>query len=132
MTFEEVIMAAAKAAEKAVHDAMADYSAGHCKHEEAITRVLLGILREKFNGTIGGISWESSISTHQGKTPTEETKVGADILIHVALNTPTQSYSKGVLIQAKRLEPGERMTTNGRAELITHQSGIKATNCLYF
>ena len=32
---------------------------------------------------------------------------GADLLIHVSLETPTEKYSKGVLIQAKRAEADE-------------------------
>ncbi len=40
----------------------------------------------------------------------EEKRIGADILLHVSLDTPTERYSKGVLIQAKKAEPDQQVS----------------------
>jgi hypothetical protein len=40
------------------------------------------------------------------------------LLIHVTLNTPQYKYSKGVLVQAKRIGPGVAMSPKPHAELV--------------
>lgn len=40
------------------------------------------------------------------------------MIIHVSLKTPIQTYSKAVLIQAKRQDPGSTMNVRARTELI--------------
>lgn len=40
------------------------------------------------------------------------------MVIHVRLNTATQTYFKGTLVQAKRYEPFERMRQRQKAELV--------------
>jgi hypothetical protein len=62
------------------------------------------------------VSPDSAILTHRRSG--EEGRYGADLLIHVSMNTPTQTYSKGVLVQAKRVEPDEYMTQREFDELI--------------
>lgn len=110
MNFEEAVSAAAKAADEAVSLVMGDYSAGNLTDEDDISAALVGGLRIKFSSQIGGLTWSSTIVRHRKGVAAEEKKVGADIIIHVSLNTPTQVYSKGTLIQAKRTEPQDRMT----------------------
>lgn len=109
--FDYVMRDAAKIAEKAVARAMTKYKSGLVTDEDDITGVLIGYLDSAFDTTIGGLKWSSSILRHRRGVAAEESSIGADILIHVALNTPSQSYSKGVLVQAKRIEPYTKMKT---------------------
>jgi hypothetical protein len=117
MNFEEAMTAAAKAADEAVTLIMGDYSAGNLTDEDDISAALVGGLRTKFSGQIDGLTWSSSIVRHRKGTANEENRVGADIVIHVSLNTPTQKYSKGTLVQAKRTEPQHRMANTEFANL---------------
>jgi hypothetical protein len=119
MTFEEATREAARAATDAVRETMAEYKAGHHRQEEAITGVLLGSIRGALNGhRADGLSWTASTLTNRGKGA-EEKKYGADVLIHVTMTTPTQNYSKGVLVQAKRVEPGISMFPSEHRELVS-------------
>jgi hypothetical protein len=49
----------------------------------------------------------------------EESETGADLLIHVSFSSPELSYSKGVLIQAKRVEPRKQLPTEAHKELVS-------------
>ena len=118
MTFDEAVTAAAHAANEAVNDAMTDYRAEQVTDEDDLTSYLLGNLRNAFRGKVGGLTWRSSVLRHRSGIAAEEKRVGADMLFHVSLSTNTQTYSKGVLIQAKRMEPGAYMTTKDHAELV--------------
>jgi hypothetical protein len=60
-------------------------------------------------GQVGGLEWAATIVRNGSGTAAEEKLTGADLLIHVAVDSPTDTYSKGVLIQAKRAESWERM-----------------------
>jgi hypothetical protein len=80
--------------------------------------VLVGRLDAAFDGQIGGIQWSSSILRHRKGVAAEEQRIGADMIIHVALKTPIQSYSKAVLVQAKRHEPGDLMSTEEQKALV--------------
>jgi hypothetical protein len=64
----------------------------------------------------GGVTWDASVLTHRRSG--EEGVYGADLLIHVTLNTPQYKYSKGVLVQAKRIGPGVAMSRKPHAELV--------------
>lgn len=110
MSLENSLRAAAKSAEKAVNRAMLKYEQGLVTDEDDLTGVLVGSLDAALEGDIEGLHWSSSILRHRKGVAAEEKRIGADMLIHVSLNTPLQTYSKGVLIQAKRREPGELMT----------------------
>jgi hypothetical protein len=110
MTFDEAMREAAVAADNAVASTMRKYSRGGIKDEPEVTAYLISRLDEKFEGNIGGLIWNSSVVRNGSGSAAEETRIGADLLIHVSLNTPTQSYSKGVLVQAKRSEPDDFVT----------------------
>ncbi len=118
MTFEEATREAALAAAEAVKDTMAEYKAGHHTQEEAITGVLLGSIRSALNDLdTPGLTWSASTLTNRGRGA-EEKEYGADVLIHVKMQTPTDSYSKGVLVQAKRVEPDVNMWGRDHEELV--------------
>ena len=99
MTFDEAMREAAVAADNAVASTMRKYSSGGIKDEPEITAYLISRLDEKFEGNIGERIWNSSVVRNGSGSAAEETRIGADLLIHVSINTPTQSYSKGVLVQ---------------------------------
>jgi hypothetical protein len=107
--FDNAMAKVAKAAEKATNRAMQKYSAGKVTDEDDLTGVLIGNLDAEISGHIGGLSWNTSVVRHRRGSAAEEKATGADILIHVEHNTRGHRYSKGVLVQAKRVEPGELM-----------------------
>jgi hypothetical protein len=116
MTFDVATREAARVADSAVRRTMQRYREGLVKHEDDLTGWLVGALDDALDGEIGGLTWDSAILTHRRSG--EEGRYGADLLIHVSMNTPTQTYSKGVLVQAKRVEPDEYMTQREFDELI--------------
>jgi hypothetical protein len=118
MTFEEMTRAAARAADGAVSRTMRKYALGAVTDEEAVTGVLVGQLDGALEGQIGGLIWNTTVVRHHRGRAAEENRIGADLIVHVSLQTATQSYSKGVLIQAKRVEPDEHITSNKRATLL--------------
>lgn len=117
MGFDDAMRAAAKIADGAVHRAMRKYGDGFVTDEDDLTGVLLGNLDAAFDKQIGGIRWTSSILRHRRGLAAEEQKIGADMLIHVRLNTPLQRYSKAVLVQAKRHEPVDLMNQSEQQDL---------------
>jgi hypothetical protein len=123
MGFDEAMRAAAHSAEHAVWRAMAKYRDGLVTDEDDLTGVLIGSLDAEFSAKrasdIGGLQWSSSILRHRKGAAAEEKRIGADMLIHVSVNTPIQTYSKAVLVQAKRHEPGDHMTAREQNELLT-------------
>ena len=105
MTFDEAMREAALRADQATAAAMAKYAAGGVVDEPEITGVLVGQLDAAFNsGKIGGLTWQSAIVRNGKGRAADEKRIGADLLIHVEVTTPSQRYSKGVLVQAKRAE----------------------------
>jgi len=117
-SLEEAFREAAHAADRAVHAAMQKYADGLVTDEDDITGALIGRLDAAFDDRIGGVSWSSSILRHRKGVAAQEKKAGADMLIHVAINTPQLTYSKGVLIQSKRIDDGAAMTVAGHKELV--------------
>lgn len=118
MGFDESMRLAAKAADRAVIRAMRKYSHGLVTDEDDLTGVLIGNLDAEFDKSIGGVQWSSSILRHRKGVAAEEGLIGADIIIHVALKTPIQTYSKAVLIQAKRHQPGILMGKTEQTDLV--------------
>jgi len=118
MTFEEAARAAAKAANAAVTRTMNDFAGHHVYDEDDISPYLLGALRTTFDDAqIGGLTWRATILRHRRGVANEEGKMGADMLIHIAMDTPTQKYSKGVLVQAKKVGPQMELTNDGKIKL---------------
>lgn len=117
--FEEAFRQAARAADRAVSATMRKYADGLVTDEDDITGVLIGQLDAAFDQNIGGIFWSSTILRHRSGTAAQEKKVGADMLIHVSITTPQLTYSKGVLIQSKRVDDGIEMTASSHRELLS-------------
>lgn len=110
MDFEDSIREAAKRADSATKRAIRMYRLGHVTDEDDITGVLVGSLEAELAGNIGNLKWAASILRHRRGVASEEKETGADMIIHVRLETKNLRYSKGVLVQAKRVEPGRPMT----------------------
>lgn len=118
MNLEKAFREAARAASGAVEAAMEKYRLGHVTDEDDLTGVLIGRLDAEFDRSYGGINWSSSILRHRKGIAAQEKQAGADMLIHVSLETPSLTYSKGILVQAKRVERDEKMTEAGHKELM--------------
>lgn len=117
--FEQSMRAAAQIANSAISRAISRYSAGYVTDEDDLTGVLLGALDASLNKKIEGLKWSAAVVRHRRGHAAEEKKIGADLVIHVRVNTPFQKYSKGVLVQAKRVEPNEFMSAREHRELIS-------------
>lgn len=117
MTFEEAMAAAARIAADAATTTMRQYGSGHLTDEDDITPDLLATIRTSLTGQIGGLTWSASVARHRAGRAAEEARTGADMLIHVTLDTPTAKYSKGVLVQAKRFANDEYMSIRQQADL---------------
>ena len=117
MTFEEAMAAAARIAADAATTTMRHYRVGCLTDEDDITPDLLATIRTSLTGQIGGLTWTASVARHRAGTGAEEAQTGADILIHVTLDTPTEKYSKGVLVQAKRFTSDELMSHREQTNL---------------
>ncbi|MDE2442656.1 MAG: hypothetical protein KGP14_16710 [Betaproteobacteria bacterium] len=109
--FDEAMKEAARVAARAASATMREYRVGNVIDEDDITGVLLGQLNHSLKGNIKGFSWNAKILRHRRGVAAEEQKFGADILIHTKVKAAGRNYSKGVLIQAKRKEPGEKLST---------------------
>jgi hypothetical protein len=110
MDYEASLVEAARRADAAAWDTMDAYRDDTTSQEPAITGALAGALRKALSGTIAGLKWSALVmATSSGKSAVESA-TGADILIHVSFDTLKLKYSKGVLVQAKRYEPGQPMT----------------------
>jgi hypothetical protein len=116
--FEEAIRQAAKRADRAVNRAMAKYGHGLVTDEDDLTGVLVGNLDSELQGKIGGLTWVTSVVRHRKGIAAEERAIGADLIIHVSFQTPQRAYSKGVLVQAKRVEPETAMDRTQHKELV--------------
>lgn len=119
MTFEEVARTAAKQAERAVSITLQQMKARHVHDEDDVTGFLVGSLATLFDKhQIGDVTLSAAILRHRRGTAAEERRYGADILIHVSMDTPTQEYSKGVLIQAKKKELTDYWSPSSHDELV--------------
>lgn len=117
-SLERAFREAARAADHAVRAVMLKYADGLVTDEDDITGTLIGRLDSAFDERIGGIAWSSSILRHRKGVAAQEKKAGADMLFHVSIETPQLTYSKGVLIQSKRIDKGVAMTVNSHKELL--------------
>jgi hypothetical protein len=121
VTFEEATRKAALAAREAVNRTLRQHRQRRVWDEDDLTGVLVGQLDAALsNLKTGGLTWDAAILRHRGGKAAQERRVGADLLIHVAMKTPQQSYSKGVLVQAKRIGRDELLSRREHGELV-HQ-----------
>ena len=132
MAFDEAMKKAAKTAEKAVERTMKKYREGFVTDEDDLTGVLIGSLDSELDGNIAGVNWSSSILRHRKGVAAEEKLIGADMLIHVSYQSPSQTYSKAVLIQAKRNEPNDEMSSTEHSDLIKQCNKMLDVSCASF
>ncbi|MGO7486702.1 hypothetical protein ACCT28_36765 [Rhizobium ruizarguesonis] len=118
MDFEESMREAARHAKLAVEDTVESYREAEVTDEDDITGFLAGALKARLKGQVGDLHWSSSVLRHRKGKAAEEKILGADLLIHVRVDTPQHKYSKGVLVQAKRVGPNEAMSTTEHGRLI--------------
>lgn len=118
MTFDESMREAAQRADKAVNRAIQKYRRELVTDEDDLTGVVVGNLDADLDGSIGGLTWTTSVVRHRKGKAAEEDQTGADLVIHVDLKTPERKFSKGVLIQAKRIEPGVKMNASEHSRLV--------------
>jgi len=116
--FNNAVKEAAKRAATAVEYAMMKYSKGLVADEDDLTGVLVGQLDHALDGQIYGLTWSTSIVRHRKGIAAEEKATGADMVFHVRLKTRQHDYAKGVLIQAKKVEPRETMSKADHSRLI--------------
>ncbi len=89
---------------------MQDYSIGALPDEPTITGALVTRLRDALDGFMtSGIFWSARVMSSHGAN-TEESVYGADFLGVLNLSMPGLSVSKGFLAQAKRQEPGTKLS----------------------
>jgi hypothetical protein len=110
MTFDDAMQAAARKADSAVWKTVEKFRSGGIFDEPEISAYLISQLDSEMTGQIGGLCWSSTILRNGKGKAGEEKRVGADILFHVSVDTPTDKYSKGVLIQAKKAEPFQQVS----------------------
>jgi hypothetical protein len=102
-------------AEKKTLDAM---TSTRVEHEPSITDRLLANIEYGLDGhEIAGVEWEAKTLTSIGKK-SQEVRHGADFVAVLNLNLPGYKVSKGFLAQAKRLEPGQNMSSHDYKDLI--------------
>jgi hypothetical protein len=119
MTFDEVTREAAKEAERAVALTMKNLRHKYVYDEDDVSGFLIGSLQTVFDGNqIGGVTLNAAILRHRRGIAAEERRIGADILMHVTMDTPTQTYSKGVLIQAKKSERSDYWSPTSHTQLV--------------
>jgi hypothetical protein len=117
MNFEDAMKKIARRAERATKLAMGKLASGRIKHEDDLTPALAQAIEYEVNQyKAGGVTWDAAVLTH--KRSGEEGVYGADLLIHVKLDTPQYKYSKGVLVQAKRIGPGMIMSPKPHSDLL--------------
>jgi hypothetical protein len=116
--YTEAIREAARRADTATWEAISAYQDDTLPYEENITDGLAVSLRNALNGQIEGLSWSSHVLRTARGRRAEESLTGADLVIHVSFSSPELTYSKGVLIQAKRAEPGKPMRDDHYSDLV--------------
>ena|SRR5579862_6494580 len=118
MTFDEAMRKIAHLAAEGAHIAMEKLGSGRIKHEDDLAGALGQAIEDRVNGArTGGVTWDYSVLTHRRSG--EESRYGADLLIHVGLKTDQYNYSKGILAQSKRIGPGENMPSRDFDDLKT-------------
>jgi hypothetical protein len=120
MTFDEVTKKAAREAEKAVTITNRSIKNRRIYDEDDITGFFIGSLQTTLDGAaIDGVTLSATILRHRRGIAAEESRIGADMLIHINMDTTTQAFSKGVLIQAKKSDPTDYWSPTARGELVS-------------
>jgi hypothetical protein len=133
MTLTELAKRAAGRANAAATEVIGAYAAGMYPREEDVTAAFISLLGHNFdNRRFAKFRWSARILNRGRGVADEEGTVGADMLVHLALETPTVRYSKGVLIQAKRKGNGVALTRPEHDGLVQQCGAMLAvTPCAY-
>lgn len=119
MNFNQLTYRAAAVANRAANEAIGYYANKIYSDEPEITAGLVTLLQHGFSAKrFAGLQWSATIMRHYSGRASEEKHIGADLLLHVALNTPQQTYSKGVLVQAKRERASGKLSGAEHRELV--------------
>ena len=102
---------AAREAEEATWHSMQELRRNHACDEDDLTGELVGELNSALRRNISGIQWSAKILRHRKGIAAEEKRYGADLLLHINYRDRSRSFSKGLLIQAKKCSRGERLTS---------------------
>ena len=129
MSFEKDVRAAAHAAEEAVEASLKKYRSGKVTDEPDLTGVLVGQLDARLEGRIGDLTWSSTIVRSSSGKAAQEKRIGADLLINVQLKAHHQSYNKGVLIQSKRVDEGDVLSSPEAKRL--HEQCVDMVNTTF-
>jgi hypothetical protein len=83
-----------------------------------VTEGLAVLLRKALHGQIVNLTWRSHVMRDARGRGGEESATGADLIVHVSFKSPELSYSKGLLVQAKRVEKSQEMTQDAYDEIV--------------
>lgn len=95
-----------------------DYSIGNLPDEPTFTGALVARFSDALDGQdIRGVYWSASVLSSHGPD-TQEKKYGADFLGILDLRLPELTIRKGFLAQAKRQEPGSKLSKSEWGRLV--------------
>lgn len=120
----------------ALESTVRDYREGDAGDEDDISGQLIGRMKERVETLDSGLAqWSStSITSDDGPASpsirlrarhlhwrgdrSEEALYGADIVLVLDVDLPTRKFTKGMLIQAKKLEPGKSLKAAEERRLV--------------
>ena len=116
--FDEAMSKAAHIADKATWHAMREMASRRAYDEDDTTGELIGELNAALRGQIGPMHWKAKILRHRKGVAGEELRYGADISFHMSYKDRNRRFSKGVLIQSKKVEPHVAMSAKEHTRLV--------------
>lgn len=115
--FDRAFSSASRRVATAAAWTVRDFGSGVLPDEPSFTAALVTRVRDTLDGFhASGISWTARILSSHGPN-TEEAQYGADFFGALSLRSPDFSVTKGFLAQAKRQEPGTKLSGNEWARL---------------
>lgn len=116
--FDSAMSEAAHIADAATWQAMRHMEYGLVHDEDDVTGVLVGELNAALRNHIGPVRWQAKILRHRKGIAAEELRYGADLLLHISYADPIRRFSKGVLVQSKKVEPYVPLSSSEQKRLI--------------
>lgn len=108
--FDRAFSSASRRVATAAAWTIRDFGSGALPDEPSITAALVTRVRDTLDGLqTPGVAWTARILSSHGPN-TEEARYGADFLGVLSLSLPDYSINKRFLAQAKRQEPGKRLS----------------------
>ncbi len=109
--FDRAFRSAATKLTNAAAKTSQELADGGIPDEPSFTSALVTRFKDALDGySSGGISWSAKILSSHGPN-SEEKQFGADFLGVLDLNLPGYQIKKGFLAQAKRQEPGSKLSS---------------------